>query len=368
MTAQENPFKFGTVVDGDFFTDRTQELPKVQQMLSGHNHLVMISPRRYGKTSLLYKAIRQMNRPAVRVNLQMAISAQNLAALLLRSFFTVHPWERLKDAIKKFRVIPTLTYNPTTNDFAVSFGTGTTGSVALEDVLTLMNEKSDPSKRLIVVFDEFQEIANFEPGTDKLLRATMQLHENINYVFMGSQESMMTEMFESVKSPFFHFGAFIQLKKIPYDDFMEFLSQRLNPIRSNQSREDAEEILRLTRCHPFYTQQLAAGFWDLCQREAGNAMVSTAESEIMRNLSAVYASVWSKLPQAQKRILEVLSRSEPLSSIRDYPVSSVYSAISRMKKEGLVVREDGFELEDPFFALWIRKEQDAAAQGLSSLS
>lgn len=50
MTAQENPFKFGTVVDGDFFTDRTQELPKVQQMLSGHNHLVMISPRRYGKT------------------------------------------------------------------------------------------------------------------------------------------------------------------------------------------------------------------------------------------------------------------------------------------------------------------------------
>lgn len=93
MTAQENPFKFGTVVDGDFFTDRTQELPKVQQMLSGHNHLVMISPRRYGKTSLLYKAIRQMNRPAVRVNLQMAISAQNLAALLLRSFFTVHPWE-----------------------------------------------------------------------------------------------------------------------------------------------------------------------------------------------------------------------------------------------------------------------------------
>ena len=75
MPIQENPFKFGTVVDGDFFTDRKEELPRVMQMLSGHNHLIIISPRRYGKTSLVRKAIVGSNRPAIFVNVQMALSA-----------------------------------------------------------------------------------------------------------------------------------------------------------------------------------------------------------------------------------------------------------------------------------------------------
>lgn len=173
MPIQENPFKFGTVVDGDFFTDRKEELPRVMQMLSGHNHLIIISPRRYGKTSLVRKAIVGSNRPAIFVNVQMALSASGLADLLLKSFLAIYPWERFKDALKRFRVKPVFSYNPETNSLEVSFGATGQGHAALEDVLALIEEKSDPKKRLIVVLDEFQEIANLEPGTDKLLRAIM---------------------------------------------------------------------------------------------------------------------------------------------------------------------------------------------------
>ncbi len=364
MVVRENPFKFGTVVDGAFFTDRTGELPRIRQMLAGHNALVLISPRRYGKTSLVLKAVRETGRPAVFVNVQMAVSASALAGLLLKSFLALHPWERFKDALKSFRVKPTLAYNIETNGMEVSFDASAGGGAALEDVLNLMDEKSDPHRRLIVVLDEFQETANLEPGTGKLLRAVMQLHKNINYLFLGSEESMMTAIFEDIHSPFFHFGALMRLSRIPYEDFFGFLDERLRPVRGTRAGEDAREILELTKCHPFYTQQLAALFWDLCGRRGEDATVQEAAEAIVRTLSASYLVLWSKLNRTNRHLLEVLSRGGKLQDIRSFPTSTVYSAAARMKKEGLLVRDEVFALEDPFFALWIRQSMEQAAVGL----
>lgn len=365
MLTTENPFQYGTVVDGNFFTDRKEELPQVQQMLSGRNHLVLISPRRYGKTSLVRKAVVQSGRPAIFINVQMAMSSSGLAEMLLKSFFAIHPWERFKDALKKFRVKPVFSYNPDTNNLEVSFDGATRGSVALEDVLTLIDEKSDPENRLIVVLDEFQEIDNLEPGTDKLLRAIMQLHKNINYLFLGSEESMMTAIFEDVKSPFFHFGALMRLDRIPYEDFFAFLTERLVVIRKENSEEDARQILELTQCHPFYTQQLAAVFWDLCIRTENQATVHTAADAILKGLSTSYLVLWSRLNRTYRRILEVLSRNAKLQEIKEYPSSTIYTAVARLKKDGIIIRDGEFALEDPFFALWIRRSMQNAAIGLS---
>lgn len=146
----------------------------------------------------------------------------------------------------------------------------------IENLLPSLWLKSDAHDRLIVVFDEFQEIANLDPGTDKLLRAVMQLHKSLNYLFLGSEESMMTAIFEDIKSPFFHFGALMHLGKIPYQDFYDFLTERFAVIRKEQAAEDARQILDLTKCHPFYTQQLAAVFWDLCVRSENQASVPAA--------------------------------------------------------------------------------------------
>ena len=70
MQRQENPFKFGTVVDGEYFTDRIEELKHVKSILNSENHLVLISPRRYGKTSLILKAAKETSRPLLFLNLE----------------------------------------------------------------------------------------------------------------------------------------------------------------------------------------------------------------------------------------------------------------------------------------------------------
>ena len=88
MQQMENPFKFGSVVDGEYFIDRQEELPRVRQIISSRNHLVLTSPRHYGKKSLVQKAVRETSRPAVFVNVQAAACAADLARLLLNRFST----------------------------------------------------------------------------------------------------------------------------------------------------------------------------------------------------------------------------------------------------------------------------------------
>ena len=135
MRNMENPFKFGTIVEEEFFTDRVNEVAYITQFVRSANHLILISPRRFGKSSVVAKALKQSKRKHITVNLQQVTSVSDLSAKLLREFIKVHPLERIRHLITHFRVIPTISTNPITGSMDVSFQPGVEGSVLLEDVL-----------------------------------------------------------------------------------------------------------------------------------------------------------------------------------------------------------------------------------------
>ena len=199
----ENPFKFGTIVEEEYFTDRVEEVAYIKEFVKSANHLVLISPRRFGKSSVVAKAVKQSGRKHITVNLQQATSVADFSAKLLREFFKVHPLERIRHLITHFRVIPTVSTNPVTGSMDVSFQPGADGTVLIEDVLTLIERAHSEKDRMIVVLDEFQEILDLAPKFDKQLRSIMQEQKHINYILLGSQESMMTDIFENKKSPFY---------------------------------------------------------------------------------------------------------------------------------------------------------------------
>ena len=223
----ENPFKFGTIVEEEYFTDRVQEVAYIKAFVNSANHLVIISPRRFGKSSVVAKAVKQTGRKHITVNLQQVTSVSDLSAKLLREFFKVHPLERVRHLITHFRIIPTISSNPVTGSMDVSFQPGVEGNVLLEDVLNLIEQAHSEQDRIIVVLDEFQEIRDLAPKLDKTLRSIMQEQKHINYILLGSQESMMTDIFENKKSPFYHFGEMMRLGKLPREDFHRYLSERL---------------------------------------------------------------------------------------------------------------------------------------------
>ena len=96
----ENPFRFGTVVDSPYFTDRVEELSRIAEILNSRNHLVIISPRRFGKTSLVRKAVEKSGRQYVFLNMQQVTSIEDFASLLLKGILRQHPLERIKHLMR----------------------------------------------------------------------------------------------------------------------------------------------------------------------------------------------------------------------------------------------------------------------------
>ena len=348
-----NPFKFGTIVDAEYFTDRVQELAYISQFLQGPNHLVLISPRRFGKSSLVAKAVNASGRKSVVLNLQKALSVSDLSAKLLKEFFKIHPLERVRHLITHFRVIPSLSTNALTGAIDVSFQPGRDASVMLEDVLNLFEHAHSEKDRLIVVLDEFQEIRSIAPDLDRQLRSIMQEQRHINYVLLGSQESMMTDIFENKKSPFYHFGELMRLGKIPRKEFLAYLTERLAPVFSDKSDELAEQILDYTECHPYYSQQLAANVWQVgvLQPQEKDALRAAIDHIVMSH-GLDYERLWMGMNRTNRWILLKLASGQSLQT-GEYRTSTVYSALKRLQQGGYVIYVNQYEMEDPFFRQWI---------------
>ena len=353
----ENPFKFGTVVDGDYFTDRTQELVYVKQVLDSRNHLVLISPRRFGKTSLVLKAAKETARPVLFLNFETVTDTRDLAAALLKRLFKLYPMERLRHLMRSFRFVPTISMSAVGDSVDVSFMPRIDENVVLEDAFALMEKVSD-ERRLIVVFDEFQEVNAIESKLDRTLRAILQMQHNINYVLLGSQEGMMREIFEHKHSPFYHFGTVMTIGRIPAADFADFIETRLDSFGGVDVRTIAENIIRFTSCHPYYTQKLAFHVWNLLNQgeRTGNVVENAVRlSNIIHDID--YERLWQSFNKTDKKILKWMAHnaSSPLTSVETgMPASTVFSALKRMMRSGFIVKGERYGIEDPFFARWIQ--------------
>jgi len=118
---RKNPFKFGTIVEEPYFTNRKNEINKVKSVLNSDNHLIIISPRRFGKTSLIKKVTNSINRPSIYLDLQLITNTEDLATQLLKRVYRSFPFEKLKQHIKKFRILPNISINPLNNEIDISF-------------------------------------------------------------------------------------------------------------------------------------------------------------------------------------------------------------------------------------------------------
>ena len=355
-----NPFKFGTIVQGEFFTDRIHELEQVKQLLDSENHLVLISPRRFGKSSLIAKTLQQTGRPSITIDFMKVLSIEDLAAQILKGVFRLYRMEKIKHLLTHFRIAPNISFNPITNGWDVSFmPLMDKASVALEDAMDLLQKVTTPKNRLIVVFDEFQEVDGVSSNLARQLRAIIQRQEGMNYIFMGSQESMMNEIFEKKKSPFYHFGQRMNLKKIPHNDFFAYIVSRLPEMDVSDKEEIAGAILQFTNVHPYYSQQLAATTYNIIMYN--NPVIKEAVDLAIRQMveehDLDYERLWVSMKRTDRKILTILARKNNPLMDRSLPTSTTFSSIKRLVKQGYVIKTTTYELEDPFFGEWILQDK-----------
>jgi AAA+ ATPase superfamily predicted ATPase len=371
----ETPFTFGKIASEKNFTDREDETQQLIDNFSSRTNTILISPRRWGKTSLVHKAaqIAAKKNKGVRfcfIDLYNVRTEeqfyQYLAEEVLKS--TSSKWQELIENSKRFftQVIPKITFSPKPYlEFSLGFDWEEVKRRP-DEILNLPENIAREKKiNLVVCIDEFQNISGFGDSVSiqKKLRSNWQLHENVSYCLYGSKRHMLTEVFTSQAMPFYKFGSILFLKKIDSHHLISFIVRRFKDTGKIISKEAAEKITEFAACHPYYTQQIAQIAWLLCVKSCTPATVDAAIEKLTQQLDFLFHSITDELSNTQLNFLKALLLGhQQLSSkkiIDEFKlgtsanIAQIKKALE--KKEIVDLYENNISFLDPMYNYWLRK-------------
>jgi len=377
----ENPFVFGTVVRKEEFTDRKNEVIELVSDLSSKTNLIIFSPRRYGKTSLIFRVIEKLQKKNIVVayiDMYPASTKEKFAEIFATAIAKAKAskFEETLQAIKDLIPPIKLTVRPEgTEDIQggieIEFTKGkkdVNASLAkLFDLPEIIAKKK--KKKLVVVFDEFQEISNLDgEELEKTLRSKIQFHKNVSYVFMGSQRSLLDKIFSDKNRPLYRAGKPFNLGKIPKNEFSKFIIKKFNQSKIKISKPITAKILDSTESHPYYTQQLCHEIWNICKtnnkKTITDEIITSAMEQVMKNQNHAYSSIWDPLVSKQRGLLVGMATtenpkiysSEFVSKFGLASASATQRSAQSLEERGILEKEgNDFIIADIFFKKWIAK-------------
>jgi len=319
----DNPFVYGEVVPSAAFIDRVVELDRLVRDLAEGQKVFLISPRRYGKSSLIRQALSTMSRRGA-LTIEVTVSSFSSYVAFLEGYARAlvaaeTRWDRargwLKEAIRSART--EIRYTPGESplgSLTVSFPSVKSErdvSRLAQDVFALPGRLAEArGRKVVVALDEFQAIAEFNGGSvEHAMRAAVQHQREVGYVFAGSEPSLMERML-SPKRPFYKAGPVMRLEKIAADEFAAAIDTRFR--RSGFKPEDGlgDAIVELAGNLPYDVQRLAHETWDEVHASSGKRAtlehLHQALSRLLREQETMFEALWQHLTLAQRAVLRAV--------------------------------------------------------------
>lgn len=370
------PFVFGRIAKDENFTDRNLETDHLVTNFGSLINTIIISPRRWGKSSLVEKAtgIAGKKKKSLRfckIDLFNVRSEEQfyetLALGVLKS--ASGKWEEAVDSAKRFlkQVVPKIVLNSDpSNEFSLSFDWNEVKKNP-DDILDLA-EKIATRKKLsmVICIDEFQNIAEFDDPVffQKRLRSHWQKHQNVSYCLYGSKRHMMLNVFTNPSMPFYKFGDIIFLEKIDTRSWIDFIGKRFASTGKQIVEEQSEQIVKLADNHPYYVQQLAQQAWLRTEKKCNGEIVDQAFRNLTEQLSLLFATITETLTVNQLSLLkamiageEALSSSEVLSKYRLISSANVNRARNALIEKEILDNKAGVvSFQDPIYRSWLASE------------
>lgn len=384
-----NPFEFGRELGTDELVDRADEVAAVVQTIRQGSKLFLVGPRRFGKTSILKTSEDRLRTTGAVV---LRFDAESYPALdtLVTSLISTAakslkgPVERVGEQVRSFfsRLRPELSFNITQDAWSAKLGMNVASTQ--EAHLTLLVEAlnglealaaAQPKSRPVgLIVDEFQKIIELGgTAAESQIRAAIQRHKRVGYVFAGSKTRMLTAMTMDAARPFYRLGAVRFIGPVPKADFEAFLRVKFEGSGYRIEDDNAiQVILDLAEEVPYNVQMLAHTCWDELRTRPKQTAVLTsrlvqeAMALIVRQYDPFYTQIWSSLTAIQQKTLLAVIQ-EAGARLQSHKVAlSVGKGASTVQRalEALtdkeILREDEREggvrmrFEDPFLAQWIR--------------
>jgi AAA+ ATPase superfamily predicted ATPase len=385
----QNPFLFGKIVTGAHFCNRDKEKELLEENLKGGQSVVIISPRRMGKSSLLAVVSNSLTAQGILCGRVDFLSLKSVPKIL-NAIIRMCAEMMLKDEsnIKRFLKVSGEIFKRTRIAIEPS-GDGSGFSVRPEislpvDVRGSLREAlgglddflGKKHKNGVIILDEFQEILAMDRQDDHSLeaefRTVIQTTRNLAFAFLGSRATVLSEMFTDKQRPFFQAAKILSLGPIDTENLSNYVEERFNS--AGVQIKHAEKIPIRVQGHPDYTQRLSSHVFDLVsvnkihQRPLvlDDQLLNQAMEQMLEACMLIFIPEWEGYPLRQQQVLSLLADHGPLKRIpalflAEYEMSNTTfnTAVKQLLRKGTVkLDEEGrYEITDPIFGKWIRENR-----------
>ena len=371
-----NPFVFGKAAEGEYFTDRQEDAKRLNANLTHGINTILISPRRWGKTSLVKKVISEITNPVIKpiyIDIFQCKSEHEFyhafASTIIRQ--TSSKLEEWTEMAKTFlsRVSPKFSFGPDPmSDFSMSLDWNPKDDSDL-DILQLPEKIAEKKNiRLIVCLDEFQQIGDFTDSIkfQKKLRSVWQHQQNVTYCMFGSKKHLMEQFFNDKSMPFFKFGDMMFLKKIPTREWVPFICDKFNETGKTITAEQATKICEATDNLSSYMQHLSWIIWYKSGDVVTNENIDSAINDLLEQNRIFFQREVEQLSELQMNFLRAVasgittghSSKDVINKFRLESSANV-NAIKKalLKKDIIDIEGQTVTINDSLFKLWIQRQQ-----------
>jgi Predicted ATPase (AAA+ superfamily) len=372
----ETPFIFGKIATEKNFTDREVETSCLVQNFTSLINTIIISPRRWGKSSLVNKAAKLATEQddklrICNIDLFNVRNEEHFYALLAQKVISATS-SKFEESITNAKIflshlVPKIAIGTElNNEISIDFDWEEVKKNP-DEILNLA-EKIAKKKglKIVICIDEFQNIAEFtEPDYfQKKLRSHWQQHQNVAYCLYGSKRHMMLEVFTNSSKPFYKFGNLMFLNKISTTHLVEFFNNRFADTGKTISNAASLLIAELVDNHPYYAQQLAQQAWLRTKNKCTEEIVKEAHTALVEQLSLLFVTITETLTTQQLNYLKALLANEKSISSTEVmhryrissPTSIARSKATLIKNDILDYNAGKISFQDPIYAYWLKNQ------------
>lgn len=370
-----SPFSFGHIVNLQSFTNRENDLEKLKKNLISGINTIIISPRRWGKSSLVAKTIQEINKEnpnykTVKIDLFSANSEQEFLEIFAREVIKAgsEKWEEwVNDTRQIFKnIVPKISIGiQPDSDFSLTFDWEETQKHALEilNLAEILAEKK--GVKFIICIDEFQNLAQYPhyEALEKKMRSVWQQQKNVVYCLYGSKRHMMTDIFNKASKPFYRFGDLFLLQKIKQEKWVKFITENFQKTKKEISENQAKDIAELMKNHSWYVQQFSYYIWSETDQIVSDEIFQNALERLIQSNTPLFQQIVEELSTTQINLIKAIVKGEKQLSAKatldKYQLGTSANVIRNkniLLQKDLIHKENGlYELLDPVFELWVKK-------------
>ncbi|KPA12183.1 ATPase [Candidatus Magnetomorum sp. HK-1] len=367
-----NPFIFSGHVTGKCFCNRVREQEKLLQYIKSSQNILLYAHRRQGKSSLIKQIFQNIRDQKIRIkclyiDIYGTTSEQDFIALTFKQLhFLESSTNKLLKLLKKTvsGISIEMAIDPVSEDITFSpVFKSVSKEILLSNLMEMLYMYSKKQK-IVIVFDEFQEISKYDNSEsfEKRLRSHVQSHDHISYIFSGSQQHLLNEMFNSPGRAFYKQTESFPLKKIETYHYVKWAGDFFKASKMTVSDDDIAEIITRLDNHPLYIQLFCFSLWEyLKKNQLGQNTIDEIEKEMIQNRNSEYLTIWENLTLNQKKTLKAiilkdgrnLYNSEILQTLELKTASVVTRSLKSLMQKEIIVKNGNYSIQDVLFKKWV---------------